>query len=619
MHLFEAHFANGGNVDIVLTDKTGDEIERFASFNEIYKAFLKKNVEPRTNDVKVRAWFNSNFQNWIKNEAAGYDSQNGFYTREEQFKNLLYPEFNAVINDLVDEFPDIPQNEFLAMFPDYIQKDPHSAFIFAGGRKVRMPRVLQKVTDELVDYLNALTDNYRERNHDILPSIYFVRDLAKLPPTVAIENARAYHVYLERMSEKVSKEQAKQKFKQLQLGKDFELVKTETPLPRGIRLVKALSAEFVKTEGHVMGHCVGTYANNVIHGTKVIWSLQDEEGLPVATLELTPNLKSLLQIKGKKNGQINPDYYDILRTIIFDKKLKFQNSGYGSGDFKLMGLTNQDLNPDGTVKPLKGEDVKESYRAKFLNFMMEEDESPKREPKREPKQAPPKEKPRTKLDDIKFTNDDGKNLPASKSGANKEVPQKSIKLNTASASDTRKAVKDVKMDMRSMLLNLGMDLSGLEDKIDKKYDLMIPTTTSLPKVINTALKVAGKEEPKWHMVRNLPGYMSQGIRAIGRQVFSHFTSTPVEEIQTIAHINGGPNTKKEVNDVAGFLVKFGTRVNEASVEFQGRIPGYRAEIIVYTFANYTFKLVKDHAGEYIYAWPSTDNKKPIADKSLQIK
>ena len=39
---------------------------------------------------------------------------------------------------------------------------------------------------------------------------------------------------------------------------------------------------------------------------------------------------------------------------------------------------------------------------------------------------------------------------------------------------------------------------------------------------------------------------------------------------------------------------------------------------MYTFANYTFLLVKDHAGNYIYVWPSTDNKHSLEDKSLTL-
>jgi hypothetical protein len=138
-------------------------------------------------------------------------------------------------------------------------------------------------------------------------------------------------------------------------------------------------------------------------------------------------------------------------------------------------------------------------------------------------------------------------------------------------------------------------------------------------VINAALKAGGSITPEWHMVKNLPGYMSAGIRAIGRQVFSPFTKTKIEDIQVIANLNdSGPNSAGEINAVAKFLLDFGTKSTDASMEFQDRIPGYKADMKVYTFANYTFLLVKDHAGNYIYSWPSTDNKSTLSDKSLNF-
>jgi hypothetical protein len=474
-----------------------------------------------------------------------------------------------------------------------------------------MPRILQKVTDELIDYLNAVAINQEDRNVEILPDLYFLKDFTKVSPVVAIGNARAYHAYLSRKSAKLSKDIAKQKFKLLKRDEDFEIVHMEQPLPPGFRLVKALSAEFVKTEGEVMAHCVGTYAKDVTNGSLVIWSLQGPEGLPGATFELTKNLKTIAQLKGKHNGAIEPEFHSVLRTIIVSKNLKFQGGGYGSGDYKLMGLTSKDLNSDYSVKPLETAAVKESYRTKFLKFMAEADDGPG------PKRTIPKDTFRAKLDDIKFSSTDGKNAPAAKSKPFGGDAKRSIKFNTASAADTGNATKNIRMDMESLLLFMGMDLSGLEDIIDASYDVMIPTAADLPRVINTALKAAGKEDPKWHMVRNLPGYMSQGIRAIGRQVFSPFTTTRIEDIQVVAHIGGGPNSKKEIDSVASFLVKFGTKVTDATMEFQERIPGYKADMKVYTFANYTFLIVKDHAGEYIYSWPSTDNKKPIIDRSLR--
>lgn len=596
-YLFEANFANGGNVEVVLVDKDGEEIERLLGFNEIYQMFIKKNIESRTNEPKVLTWFNSNFKNWLKNEAPGYNSQNNYYSSDKKFRDALYPDLDAVLDDLEDEDThNLTKDELLAMFPEYIRKSPDTAQIFAGGRKFRLPRILEKMSGELIDYLNAVVINQTDRNQQIMPDVYFARDLTKVSPADAIDTARAYHVYLERVRDKVSKEQMKQMYKQLG-DDDFTVLEK---FPGGSRLVQAKSGKYVECEGKAMGHCVGTYGNSVRNKSVIIRSLQDKDGLPVATFELSANGETIRQLKGPKNGPINPDYHKILQKYIKDEGLKFNTGGgYGSGDYKFIGLESPDLSKlklDEATSRKKSDDEDAPKRTRFadksafkdLNFGKRDDKLPS---------AP-------KKDDTKSS--DG-------------WQEKTVKLNKASADDTRKAMKDVKLDLQSLLLMMNMDLSGLEDEIEMTYDLMIPTSSKLPKVISAALRAAGKEDPKWHMVRNLPGYMSQGIRAIGRQVFSPFTSTKIEDIQVIANLGGsGPNTKAEINAVAGFLMKNGTKINDASMEFQERIPGYSAEMKVFTFANYTFLLVKDQAGEYIYSWPSTDNKKAVADKTLDM-
>jgi len=129
----------------------------------------------------------------------------------------------------------------------------------------------------------------------------------------------------------------------------------------------------------------------------------------------------------------------------------------------------------------------------------------------------------------------------------------------------------------------------------------------LPKVINRALVTKGVVEPEWHMVKHLPGYLAQPIRAIGRGVFKALTRTPLEQIQVIANLMGqGPNEDREVNAVTAFLVKNGLRERDAEIVFHKYIPDYGAEIKLFKALGITFLLVKDFAGHYIYAWPSDE-------------
>ena len=198
------------------------------------------------------------------------------------------------------------------------------------------------------------------------------------------------------------------------------------------------------------------------------------------------------------------------------------------------------------------------------------------------------------------------------------------KLKSASAEKTRELTSKIKMDDKSLGFFLSMNFDDFDkDDISNKdlvLDITKPKPTMLPAVISTALSIVGGKEPDWHQVKNLPGYMSNSIRAIGRAVFAPFTSTKIEDIQIIANLNNsGPNSQSDLNTIAEFLHKNGTRNPTQEIEFSDKIPGYKADVKLYTFANFTFLAVKDHAGNYIYAWPSTDNKKQLVDKSIDIK
>ncbi len=131
----------------------------------------------------------------------------------------------------------------------------------------------------------------------------------------------------------------------------------------------------------------------------------------------------------------------------------------------------------------------------------------------------------------------------------------------------------------------------------------------LPDVINKEVTKETNVEPEWHQVKNLPGYLKNQIRALGRQVFGSFTNTKIEDIQIIANVGGsGPNTKRELNAVAGWLKDNGKRDTDGEINFQQSIPDYDADFEIYTAKNFTFMVVKDEYGNYIYSWPSNDTK-----------
>jgi hypothetical protein len=143
---------------------------------------------------------------------------------------------------------------------------------------------------------------------------------------------------------------------------------------------------------------------------------------------------------------------------------------------------------------------------------------------------------------------------------------------------------------------------------------------NMPAVLGTAMAAAGEVVPEWHSVRNLPGYMASGIRAIGRQVFAAFTNTPIEDINVLAKLGAeGPNTLRELNAVASFVRDNGRRDTEAEIRFHDQIVGYTAEIQIFKAMGSTFMLVKDQAGNYIYSWPTTGGElnAPAANPRLR--
>jgi len=140
-----------------------------------------------------------------------------------------------------------------------------------------------------------------------------------------------------------------------------------------------------------------------------------------------------------------------------------------------------------------------------------------------------------------------------------------------------------------------------------------PTPTQQLAVIVKDIATTGGIEPDFHKVSELPGYMANAIRKIGRTVFSTYTTTPIEKIDVLANLGGGqgPNERKEINAVAGWAranARLDQQASEAATAEFGRvIPGYKPQLMVYDARGTTFMLVRDDHGDYVYSWPSSTN------------
>lgn len=134
-----------------------------------------------------------------------------------------------------------------------------------------------------------------------------------------------------------------------------------------------------------------------------------------------------------------------------------------------------------------------------------------------------------------------------------------------------------------------------------------PTPQNLPAVISRALTRTDSDyippdwQPEWKMVRQLPGYLQNAIRQLGRQVFRQFTDTPLEDIQVMATLAGDSDTDMDM--MAHWIQQNGVRDDAMEMDFNDVIPGYTGQVVVYNTLGYTFVMVNDFAGKYIYAWP----------------
>lgn len=129
-----------------------------------------------------------------------------------------------------------------------------------------------------------------------------------------------------------------------------------------------------------------------------------------------------------------------------------------------------------------------------------------------------------------------------------------------------------------------------------------PTPQNLPAIINTAVAASGMNiEPQWHMVKHLPGYMQSGIRALGRQIFAPFTDTPIEEIQVLSTLS---NDDVEVKAMMTWIKRNAVKDDEAQIKFDNSPASrYGADVQIWNAEGFTFMVVKDPHGYYVYGWP----------------
>lgn len=196
-----------------------------------------------------------------------------------------------------------------------------------------------------------------------------------------------------------------------------------------------------------------------------------------------------------------------------------------------------------------------------------------------------------------------------------QQPSQPRDVRRASAQRTRQATAgitptDQMSNMLGRLRNIEID-PNLEPYPDTEPETMPSVdvnTRNLPAVASANLQAAGSQSPEFHQVAALPGNMAAMVRQLGRNLFGALTATPTNRIHVVANLGGqGPNTTQEVNAVAGYLRDHGKDLGPGDVDFNQVMPGYQADMHMYSAGGIRWMLVKDFAGEYIYCWPETDS------------
>lgn len=184
----------------------------------------------------------------------------------------------------------------------------------------------------------------------------------------------------------------------------------------------------------------------------------------------------------------------------------------------------------------------------------------------------------------------------------------------------------------------------IPDFNDRDDDFGLPDIpvqpTTLPAVIQT-LPAFVNHEITWLKMAQLPGYIVNHIRALGRTTFRAFpcfmehqrketargVADPMSTITLLAHFPdyGGPSSRREVDQMANWIAADGTLIQADVLKFPVAFPGYRPEVVLLVTDEDSFLMVRDKIengspadGVYIYHWKGGANVYRLADGRVHL-
>lgn len=190
----------------------------------------------------------------------------------------------------------------------------------------------------------------------------------------------------------------------------------------------------------------------------------------------------------------------------------------------------------------------------------------------------------------------------------------------ADADDADQEIDDEEIDRRlSISTDLYQHLEGVQDEVtDERAEII----SGMPVPAAEAPRLAGIDDfTSWTTIGHLPGYVSSGVRALGRPIFRNFPcfvdfedgarrlgQDALSQVHAIGFSNGDDATA--IRTVVEWIRDHGDVVNSAEVSFGRHIPGYKPTLTLALSDENTFLLVRESVetgaprdAHYVYAWP----------------
>tara|TARA_Y100000287_G_scaffold185914_1_gene190708 strand:+ start:6426 stop:8966 length:2541 start_codon:yes stop_codon:yes gene_type:complete len=108
-------------------------------------------------------------------------------------------------------------------------------------------------------------------------------------------------------------------------GDDYKTMNVVYDFENGYKIVQ-IPAEDIETEGEKMNHCVGSYCDAMERGEVIMFSLRNRNNEPHATVEVDPEERRVLQIKGNSNSPPKEEYRPMLSQWLATTELDYKDS-----------------------------------------------------------------------------------------------------------------------------------------------------------------------------------------------------------------------------------------------------------------------------------------------------